>query len=678
MTTKEKISARMDFLRKEIRFHDYRYYALDAPLIGDLEYDALLRELMDLEKANPDLVTADSPTQRVGFPPLEKFEPFRHEIPMLSLENAMNEGEVIEFERRVRRVLGEHAEIDYVAEPKMDGLAVEILYENGFLVGAGTRGDGLVGEDVTPNVKTIRGIPWNLHFSGERLPPPSRLAARGEVFMDRDEFESLNASRQDADEPLFSNPRNAAAGSLRQLDSSITASRPLKAYFYGVGLIDGADFSTQWELLQQLREWGLPVNPLSRKCRTIQEALSHFNHLASRRDSLPYDIDGVVIKVNRIDWQRQLGEKSRSPRWAVAYKFSPQEAQSRVLDIIVQVGRTGALTPVAVLEPVPVGGVTVQRATLHNEDEVRRKDIRVGDQVKVRRAGDVIPEVIEAVTGVRTGSERVFSMPANCPSCGGEVVRLPNESVHRCLNRSCPAQIKGAIWHFAGRGAMNIDGLGKKIISLLVDKELLKSVADLYRLKKEDLENLPGFAEKSAENLIAAIAGSRNPSLSDFLYALGIYHVGSHVAELLACHFGSLDAIRKATEDELKQIPGVGEKVAFSVRSYFSHPANRELVENLIKSGIHIETSRPGRLETVDDTWNGKTVVFTGTLASMTRQEAGAKVTARGARVTESVSSRTDMVIAGKDPGSKRDKAVKLGVPVLTEEEFLNRLKGNV
>lgn len=674
MMSQDEIRSRMESLKEEIRLHDYRYYALDEPVIGDAQYDALLRELMELEEAHPDLATPDSPTLRVGFPPLEKFDPFAHAMPMLSLENAMNEGEVLEFHRRVVKLLGDDAPLEYVAEPKMDGLAVEVLYENGKLMGAGTRGDGYVGEDVTPNVRTIRSIPWKLHApSANSL--PLRLAVRGEVFMNRKDFELLNAARSQAGEPPFANPRNAAAGSLRQLDSSITAARPLKAFFYGVGQLEGEALATQWEMLARLRAWGLPVNPRSRLCKSIAEALEHYSLLAARREALPYDIDGVVIKVNRLDWQGKLGEKSRSPRWAIAYKFSPDQVQTRVMDIVVQVGRTGVLTPVAVLEPVAVGGVTVQRATLHNQDEVRRKDVRIGDLATVRRAGDVIPEVVGIVGAERTGQERVFEMPEWCPSCRGEIVRLPEESVHRCLNRNCPAQIKASIRHFAGRGAMNIDGLGQKIVSMLVDEGLMHSVADLYRLRVEDLQTLPGFAEKSARNLVDAIENSKKTRLPEFLFSLGIYHVGSHVAELLADHIGSLEGIMKAPAEELRQIAGIGEKVASSVRSYFSHPANQVLVDELLRAGVLIDAPKAvaPRLD-ASGYWNGKTVVFTGSLGSLTRQEAGARVAALGARVTDSVSRATDVVVVGRDPGSKREKALKLGIPVLNEEEFLARL----
>lgn len=674
MKSQVEAHSRIESLKNEIRHHDYRYHALDDPVIDDAEYDALVRELRALEEAHPEFVTPDSPTQRVGFPPLDKFEPFAHTVPMLSLENAMNEGEVMEFHRRVGKILGDDAAPEYVAEPKMDGLAVEVVYENGEFTGAGTRGDGSVGEDVTPNVKTIRSIPWRLH-ADPSVPFPRLLAVRGEVFMNRKDFDSLNEARNQEGDPLFANPRNAAAGSLRQLDSSITAGRPLRAFFYGIGEVEGFAPATQWEMLNRLRAWGLPVNPLSRLCGTVEHTLEFYDDLAARRESLPYDIDGVVVKVNRLDWQARLGEKSKSPRWAIAYKFSPHEMQTRVLDILVQVGRTGVLTPVAVLEPVAVGGVTVQRATLHNLDELRRKDVRIGDLATVRRAGDVIPEVVEAIASARTGAERVFEMPDQCPSCRGRVVRLPEESVHRCLNRNCPAQIKASIRHFAGRDAMNVDGLGKKIVSLLVDEGLMRSVADLYRLKAEDLQTLPGFAEKSAQNLALSIQNSRRTRLPEFLFALGIQHVGSHVAELLAEHFGTLDALRNATADELQQVPGIGEKVASSVRSYFSHPVNQDLVAELLRAGIRIESVAPAASRRdASGFWAGKTVVFTGTLSTLTRQEAGGRVAALGARVTDSVSRNTDILVAGKDPGSKKDKAVKLGVTVLGEDEFLEHL----
>jgi DNA ligase (NAD+) len=669
-----EIIQKMEALQAQIRYHDYLYYAMDRPEITDAAYDALFRELLELETAHPEYLSPDSPTQRVGFAPVEKFPPFTHAIPMLSLENAMSEDEVWEFDKRVKKLLGSSDDLIYVAEPKMDGLAIEIVYENRVMMRAGTRGDGTTGEDVTPNVKTIRAVPWKL-FTPENGPaPPRLLAVRGEVYMNHTDFDDLNETRELDGEPPFANPRNAAAGSLRQQSSSVTASRPLKAFFYGVGEVEGHVFETQWDLLEALRNWGFPINPRSRRCSGIREAVGCYEELAALRYQLPYDTDGVVIKVDRVDWQRNLGEKSRSPRWAVAYKFSPVVAQTRLRDIKVQVGRTGVLTPVAVLEPVSVGGVVVQRATLHNQDEVDRKEIRIGDVVRIRRAGEVIPEVLDAVPSERTGSEVSFSMPASCPSCGGEVVRLPEESVHRCLNRNCPAQIKASIWHFASREAMKIEGLGRKIVSLLVDERVVKSVADLYRLRVEDLSRLPGFAEKSAQNLVAAMEQSKKTTLGNFVYALGIQHVGSHLAQVLADNVGSLDRLRTAAVDELSQIQGIGDVVAQAVAGYFHNSANQALIDDLLESGIVLERAVPVTI-VADSFWLGKTVVFTGTLSSMTRQEGSTAVGTRGGRVASSVSKNTDVVVAGSDAGSKLDKARKLNVRIMEEEEFLSSLK---
>ena len=543
MNEKEDTRARIEELRQQIARHNYLYYALDQPEVSDADYDTVFNELIRLENENPELITPDSPTQRVGFAPIEKFLPFRHEIPLLSLENAMTAEDMIEFERRIRRFLDYDGNIEYVAEPKMDGLAIEVVYENGMLTGTGTRGDGFTGEDVTVNIRTIHSIPLRL-YSGEGSPDlPAKLAVRGEIYMEKKDFEALNVARVSANEPLFANPRNAAAGSLRQLDPAITASRPLRGFFYGVGAADGFEFETQWDLLERLRSLGLPVNPKSALFGTVHEAIRYYEQLAEERESLPYEIDGMVIKVNRLDLQNRLGEKSRSPRWAIAFKFNPHEAQTHVLDIDVQVGRTGILTPVAFLNPVLVGGVTVKRATLHNMDEIRRKDIRKGDAVIVHRAGDVIPEVTEVILSRRTGEETPFEMPGECPSCGAEVVRLPGEAFHRCVNRNCPAQVKASIVHFAGRDAMNIDGLGHKIVSRFIDESIIATVPDLYRLTMNDLENLPGFGVKSAQNLLTSIEGSKSATLPRFLYALGISHVGSHTAEVLAGRFHSLDAL---------------------------------------------------------------------------------------------------------------------------------------
>ncbi len=674
MDEKQEASERIEELRRQIDHHNYRYYALDRPEVSDAEYDRLFAELVRLENDNPELITPDSPTQRVGFAPIEKFLPFHHEVPLLSLENAMQETDVLEFDRRVRKLLGHDAEdVEYVTEQKMDGLAVEMVYEDGNFVGAGTRGDGFTGEDVTANVKTIRAVPLKLHTPETGPPPPRRIAVRGEVFMEKSDFEALNETRRNAGEPVFANPRNAAAGSLRQLDPSITAGRPLRAYFYGFGTLEGHEFQTQWELLNQLRMWGLPTNPRSVLCANIGEAISYFEKLTAQRESLPYEIDGMVIKINRLDWQRSVGEKSRSPRWAIAYKFNPDEAQTHVLDIGVQVGRTGILTPVALLNPILVGGVTVKRATLHNMDEIERKGLRIGDAVIVHRAGDVIPEVSEVIESLRTGQEKPFHMPTACPSCGEAVVRLPEEAFHRCVNRNCPAQVKGSIVHYASRDAMNIDGLGHKIVSRFIDEGIISAVPDLYRLRAEGLENLPGFGAKSAQNLLAAIEGSKATTLARFLYALGISHVGSHMAELLAGHFGSFDAVRAAGVEDLKKISGVGDKVAFAVHSYFENPANRELVDRLLEAGVKAEEPAPAR-PVEPGFWLGKTVVFTGALSSMTRQEASALLASRGARITDNISGKTDVVVAGADPGSKLAKAEKLGVRIMNEAEFTGML----
>ena len=673
MIDKDVARAKIEDLRRLIDYHNYRYYALDQPEISDAEYDKIFRELVSLEDQNPELITPDSPTQRVGASPIDKFLPFRHEVPLLSLQNAMTTEEVFDFDRRVHKLLGQDSEIDYVAELKMDGLAVELVYENGSLTGAGTRGDGFTGEDVSLNIKTIRAIPWRL-FSHAEGSLPAKLAVRGEVFIEKRHFEALNEQRLKQGEPLFANPRNAAAGSLRQLDPSITASRPLRAFFYAIGAFQGDhEFATQWEMLDRLKRWGLPVNPGSRLCGTIREAIGYYEKLAEEREYLPYEIDGMVIKVNSLAFQRQLGEKSRSPRWAVAFKFSPDEAQTHVLDIGVNVGRTGIITPVAFLNPVLVGGVTVKRATLHNSDEIQRKDIRKGDAVIIHRAGEVIPEVIESIKSKRTGAEEPFKMPENCPVCGAPVVRLPDEAFHRCVNRNCPAQIKGSIVHFASREALNIDGLGERIVSRFIDEGIIRTVSDLYRLEMRDFENLAGFGTKSARNLLDAIEGSKLTTLPRFLYALGISHAGTYIADLLARSLGSLEAVRLASTAQLEQIQGIGEKVATAVTTYFSNPDNSGLIDDLLSLGMVIEDTQPAR-PVQGGFWLEKTVVFTGALSSMSRQEAGEKVADKGARVTDSVSKKTDVVVAGVDPGSKLAKAEKLGVRIMNEDEFIGML----
>ncbi len=680
----QRIQQRMETLRREITFHNYCYYALNDPVISDEEYDELLRELDRLEQLYPQLITSDSPTQKVGYPPLDAFEPFVHHVPMLSLENAMAEEELLQFDRRVWRKLAkevreddeqhalDRAEAMYVVEPKIDGLAVEVVYEKGVFVAAGTRGDGKIGEDVTANVRTIRSLPLRLLNVNDAPPPPVLLSVRGEVYIERKDFQRLNDEQREQGLSPFANPRNAAAGSLRQLDSSVTARRPLKIFCYGVGEIEGMELRWHWETLSLLRRWGLPVNTLSRPCRSIHEVIEYCRVLREQRQTLPYEIDGAVVKVNSIGVQKTLGERSRSPAWAVAYKFSGYVAESRIKAIRVQVGRTGVLTPVAELEPTPLGGVVVRNATLHNYDEIVRKDIRVGDVVVVRRAGDVIPEVVGVVGERRSGNEKPFTMPSTCPACGTPVVRSRGEAAYRCTNLLCPARLKAALSHFASRDAMDIEGLGEKTVEALVDAKLVTTVADLYQLSKYDLLNLPGFADLSAENLINAIEKSKKTTLGRFLFALGIPYVGRYTAEVVSEHLASLDTVMSASEEMLRMIPGVGEKVASSIAQYFSTPINRELVQRLLKHGVSVET----KVSTSDEEgkrsfFSGKTVVFTGTLTSMTREEAAQVVTKFGGKVSKNVTRHTDLVVVGSQPGAKYEQARVRGIALMDEAEFL-------
>jgi len=665
--TKEEAKRRIEELREQIRYHNYRYYVLDSPEISDAEYDRLFKELQELEAQFPEFVTPDSPTQRVGAQPAEEFGTVPHTVPMLSLDNAMNEEEIREFDKRVKRFLGTEEDIAYVAEPKLDGLGVELVYERGRLVVGSTRGDGFVGEDVTQNIRTIRAVP--LVLLGD---PPERLEVRGEVIMHLDDFRKLNRRRIEEGEPPFANPRNAAAGSVRQLDPRITASRPLDIFFYGIGQVVGREFETHWEVLEALRNWGLKTNPLNRRCRNIEEAIDYYRKLLEMREELPYEADGVVLKVDRLDLQRRLGEKARSPRWAIAYKFPPRQATTVIKDIVVQVGRTGVLTPVAVMEPVQVGGVEVKRATLHNQDEIDKKDIRIGDTVIVQRAGDVIPEVVAVVKERRTGEERPFKMPDRCPVCGAKVLRLPDEVAHRCTNSACPAQVKERIRHFASKNAMDIEGLGVKLVAQLVDKGLVKDVGDLYSLKKDQLASLERMAEKSAENLLDALERSKKRDPARVLYALGIRHVGEHVARLLIDHFGSIDRLARATIEELTSVPGIGPEVAQSVVYFFSQEENRKVLEKLKRAGLRFEVERK---EKVPGPLAGKKFVFTGALSSMTRSEAEELVRQLGGEASSSVSRKTDYVVVGENPGSKLERARQLGVKVLTEDEFLEMVE---
>lgn len=661
---KDAIYRRAKELREAIEYHNYRYYVLDDPEISDAEYDRMMRELEKLEAEFPELRDANSPTQRIGAPPLEEFETVTHTIPMLSLANGQNEMEVREFDQRVRRFLGMDGDIAYVAEPKLDGLAVELVYESGSLVVGSTRGDGVNGENITQNLRTIRSIPLSL--VGKKVPVPERLEVRGEVYMEIERFRELNKKREASGEPLFANPRNAAAGSLRQLDPAITASRPLNIFFYGMGGISGYTFKTHSEFLETLPYWGLRVNHLTKRCRDIHEAIEYYDDIEGEREMLPYEIDGVVIKVDDLMLQSQLGVISRNPRWALAYKFRPKQETTKVLDIIPQVGRTGAITPVAILEPIRVGGIEIGRATLHNQDEIDKKDVRIGDTVIVQRAGDVIPEVVKVVGSKRTGAERKFHIPDTCPVCGADVVRLENEAVHRCIGLSCLAQLKGRIKHFASKRAMDIDGLGDKLVAQLVDRGMVKDVSDLYRLSKEDLVGLERMADKSAQNILDAIEGSKKKPLAKFIYALGIRHVGEHLSEVLAKELKSLTNFFRVTEEELLAIREVGPELAQSVVRFFGDARNREVVAKLQGAGLTIAGPGVERTAKLKDL----TFVFTGALVTFSRDEARNLVESLGGRTASGISKKVDYVVVGKDPGSKYDRAKELGITVLSESQF--------
>ena len=663
---KEKIREEIERLRKEIEYHNYRYYVLNSPVISDAEYDRLFRRLQELEEKYPEFFDPNSPTQRVGAKPVEAFGVVEHKVPMLSLANAFSEEEMREFDRRVKRFLGlsENEVIEYVAEPKIDGAAVSILYENGKLTRAATRGDGIRGEDVTSNVRTIKTVP--LILVDEELPPPPVLEVRGEVFMEKEAFKKLNEERLKRGEEPFANPRNAAAGSLRQLDPRVTAERPLDIFFYGVGYYEGVEFKTHWEVLNKLKAWGLKVNPLSKICKGVDEVIERHKYLESIREKLPYEIDGMVVKVNSIELQRRLGEVSRSPRWAIAYKFPPTMEATQIVDIKVQVGRTGVLTPVAILKPVKIGGVEVSRATLHNQDEIERKDIRIGDWVFVERAGDVIPEVVKVIKERRTGKERPFKMPDRCPECGAPVVR--DGAYHRCIGLACPAQLKARIRHFVSKRAMDIEGIGPKLIDQLVSKGLVKDPADLYAIPKHVWASLENMGEKSAENIMKALEKSKNVELWRFIHALGIRHVGEHLSQVLANRFKTLENLMKATEEDLLKVPEVGPEVAKSVVEFFRNPENRKVIEKLLKYGVR---PKPVEEKEEEKPLSGKIFVFTGALKSMTRDEAKNLVESLGGRVASSVSKKVDIVVVGESPGSKLEKARKLGIKTINEEEFL-------
>jgi DNA ligase (NAD+) len=661
--TKEQATRRLEQLRQQIRRHDFLYYVKSAPDLSDGAYDKLYRELLHLEERFPELITSDSPSQRVSGKIQEDLDEVRHLAPMLSLESAMEEIEVREFDKRVKKGVGED-DIEYMAEPKFDGLSVELVYKDGLFERGATRGDGTVGEDVTENLKTIRSLP--LRLQTENRPAPGTIAIRGEAIMRVETFEELNRRMTENGKEPFANPRNAASGSLRQLDTGITASRPLDLFAYEIMFADQIRFGSQGDVLEALGEWGFRIDPSARVHPNIDGALSYHDTIESKRDNLDYELDGIVIKVNQRAQQDELGERSRSPRWAIAFKFEPRHEVTVVRDIAVQVGRTGKLTPVALLLPVDVGGVTVSRATLHNQDEVDRKDVRIGDTVRIRRAGDVIPEVFETLVEKRTAETRRFRMPEACPVCSSAVVQ--QGAYHLCTGGwSCRAQQTGRIGHFASRGAMEIEHLGEKTVAQLVERGLVSDLSDLYHLSKETLLELEGFADKSAQNLLDAIEASKPNTLDRFIYALGIPNVGQHVARVLATHFAGLDAFMNASAEELVAVHEVGEEVAQAVVTYFEDRRNRDVIRKMLDAGV-VPTWEQER---VDRTLEGKKIVFTGALELLDRNEAKRLVEERGGRVTSSVSKKTDCVVAGEGAGSKLETARKLGIRVMTEKEFM-------
>lgn len=664
-TLKEEIRKLSD----EVAEHSYRYHVLDDPRITDSEYDELFRRLSRLEQEHPELALPNSPTAKVGGPPLERFTTVRHTLPMLSLDNITNRDELAEFEQRIQRFLKTEDPLDYVVEPKIDGIGVELVYEDGELAVGSTRGDGLDGEDITQNIRTIRSIALSLRRDGAAV--PRRLAVRGEVFYPTEGFQRLNRQREEAGEYVFANPRNAAAGALKQLDSRITASRPLDLFCHGMGAVEPASFASHADFLAALQDWGLKPVPLTRVCGSVDEIVAYQEEMEGRRDELPYEIDGVVVKVNSLELQRRLGQIARSPRWAMAYKFKPRQSTTRILDIQPQVGRTGTLTPVASLAPVQLAGVTVRNASLHNMDEIQRKDIRVGDTIVIERAGDVIPYVVRVLAEERDGSERPFEMPALCPMCGSQVYREEGEAAYRCVGLSCPAKLKESLKFFGSRHALDIEGLGEKVIEQLVEKGLVSDSADLYRLEADTLASLERMGAKSAENLVRELERSKETTLSRFVTALGIRHVGEATAKVLAEHFGNLEGIMGADEEALTEVRDIGPEVAKSIAGFFADGGNRAVIEKLRKAGFRLkaEARAEGAL-------SGKSFVLTGALATMSRSEAQKSITALGGRVSGSVSGKTDYVVVGADPGSKASKAEELGVRILDEDGLRALLEG--
>ncbi|MGE8207721.1 NAD-dependent DNA ligase LigA [Heyndrickxia sp. NPDC080065] len=667
---KKAAEKKVQELHNLLNQYNYEYHVLDHPSVPDSEYDRLMRELISIEEQYPDLISPESPTQRVGGEILSAFEKVEHRIPMLSLGNAFNEADLYDFDRRVKQVVGD--DVEYVCELKIDGLAISLRYENGLFIQGATRGDGTIGEDITSNLKTIRSIPL-------RLKQEMSIEVRGEAYMPKKSFEALNKAKEENGEEPFANPRNAAAGSLRQLDPRVAASRNLDTFLYAIGDFSETGESTHNDGLNLLENLGFKVNKEREKCANIEEVLQYVQKWVEKRPNLPYEIDGIVIKVNSFEQQRELGFTAKSPRWAIAYKFPAEEVVTKLLDIELSVGRTGVITPTAILDPVRVAGTKVQRASLHNEDLIREKDIKLGDYVVIKKAGDIIPEVVNVLVEKRTGEEQEFLMPTHCPECESELVRLEGEVALRCINPKCPAQIREGLIHFVSRNAMNIDGLGEKVISQLFSHELIHDVADIYRLQQDQLLELERMGEKSVTNLLAAIEKSKTNSLEKLLFGLGIRHVGAKAAKTLAQEFGNMDALAAATREELTAIQDIGEKMADSIVTYFENEDAIQLINKLKNAGLNMDYngSRPVEAQSISSSLAGKTVVLTGKLVKLTRNEAKEKLEALGANVTGSVSKKTDLVIAGEDAGSKLTKAQELGIEVWDEEKMLEEFNIN-
>ena len=657
--------SKIELLRKKLHKHNYLYYIKDDPEISDSEYDRMMKELIGLEKTYPDLSSPDSPSMRVGAPPLSIFVTTEHSIPMLSLDNAFDDNDLLEFDKRIKKNLNTSDEILYTAEPKLDGLAVELVYENGSLTKASTRGDGTKGELITENIRTIRSVPLILQ-TPNGIKTPDLLEVRGEVFIGHAGFKKLNQNQLANNLNIFANPRNAAAGSLRQLNSKITVKRPLEIFSYGIGKTTDILAESHWEYLCILKKFGFRINPLIKTGLTIKGAIECYKKISEKRDFLPYDIDGVVIKVDSLKLQQLLGATSRSPRWAIAYKFAAVQETTKIINIEVQVGRTGALTPVAILAPVNIAGVNVTRATLHNEDEIKRKDIKTGDTVLVQRAGDVIPEIVKVINSMRTGDEKKFSMPANCPVCGSEVVRAKDEAVTRCVNTDCPAQVKERIKHFSSKAAFDVEGLGDKLVEQLVEKKICTSCADIFYLNTEKLKALDRMGELSAKNIIKAIEKSKKISFSRFIYGLGIRHVGEHMAKILAKKYKKFDELASRHPEEIEAVEGIGPVAAESIFNYFRQDKNLKIINRIIESGVTVvydSIKTKGAFE-------GKTFVITGTLETWTRNQVKKIIEFAGGHVSSSVSRKTNYLIAGKSAGSKLVSAKTLGVKIINEEIF--------